>query len=68
MKEPKLFIANEKGEITDVVITVMQYEKLLNKLGDARAFRKLQEAKLANQRAVTLEEASKEDREKQERR
>jgi hypothetical protein len=65
MKEQKRFLAKEKGEITDVVIGVKQCEKLLAKLGDARAVRKLQEAKLANQCAVSLEEASKRDREKQ---
>lgn len=65
MKELKLFIANKKGEITHVVINVKQYEKLLNKLGDARAFRKLQEAKLANQRTPSLEETGKRDRKKQ---
>lgn len=45
MKEPNLFLTNDVGEITGVLIPTAEYEKLLAKSGDARALRRLAKVK-----------------------
>jgi hypothetical protein len=57
MTEPTQFITNKEGEKIAVVISIEEYEKLLDELEDAEAIREFQEAKAADEPSVTLEEA-----------
>lgn len=57
MTEPTQFITNKEGEKIAVVISIEEYEKLLDELEDAEAIREFQEAKASDEPSVTLEEA-----------
>jgi PHD/YefM family antitoxin component YafN of YafNO toxin-antitoxin module len=57
MTEPTQFITNEKGERIAVVISMAEYEKLLEELEDRDAIRAYEEAKAAGEKSVPFDEA-----------
>ena len=57
MKEPTQFITNEKGERTAVIISIEEYEKLLDELEDAEAISEYHEAKASGETPVPGAEA-----------
>ncbi|HEY1423512.1 MAG TPA: type II toxin-antitoxin system prevent-host-death family antitoxin [Candidatus Acidoferrum sp.] len=57
MTEPTQFITNEKGERIAVVISIAEYEKLLEELEDRDAIRTYEEAKAAGEKSVPFDEA-----------
>jgi hypothetical protein len=57
MKQPTQFLTNEKGERIAAVISVEEYEKLLEDLEDTRA---IEEAKVSGE--APLEQALAENR------
>ena len=57
MIPPKQFITDEKGEKIAVVISIKEYEELLEELEDAEAIREYQEAKASGEVGVPWDEA-----------
>ena len=57
MTEPIHFVFNERGEKVAVVISIEEYEKLLETLGDVDDMRAYHEAKASGETGVSLEEA-----------
>jgi hypothetical protein len=57
MKEPTQFLTNEKGERIAVVISIEEYEKLLEELEDLEDIRACDERKAAGEIPIPLEEA-----------
>ena len=57
MIPPKQFLTDEKGEKIAVVISIKEYEELLEELEDAEAIREYQEAKASGQVGVPWDEA-----------
>jgi len=60
MKEPTQFLTNEKGEKIAVVISIEEYEKLLEELEDLedlQAVREYEQAKAAGEKPIPLEQA-----------
>ena len=57
MIPPKQFLTDEKGEKIAVVISIQEYEELLEELEDAEAIREYQEAKASGQVGVPWDEA-----------
>lgn len=57
MAEPTRFVFNERGEKIAAVISIEEYEKLLDTLGDLDDIREYQESKASGDTGVTLEEA-----------
>jgi hypothetical protein len=62
MKEPTQFLTNEKGERIAVVISVEEYEELIEKLEDAEDIRAIEEAKASGETPIPLEQALAENR------
>ena len=62
MKQPTQFLTNEKGERIAVVISVEEYEKLLEELEDLEDVRAIEEAKASGETAIPLEQALAENR------
>jgi hypothetical protein len=62
MKEPTQFLTNEKGEKIAVVISIEEYEELIEKLEDAEDLRAYDEAKTSNVVPIPLEQALAENR------
>jgi len=62
MKKPTQFLTNEKGERIAVVISVEEYEKLLEELEDLEDIRAIEEAKASGETAIPLEQALAENR------
>jgi PHD/YefM family antitoxin component YafN of YafNO toxin-antitoxin module len=57
MKEPTQFITNEKGERTAVIISIEDYEEIIERLEDLADIRAYDEAKVSGETAVPFEEA-----------
>jgi PHD/YefM family antitoxin component YafN of YafNO toxin-antitoxin module len=57
MKEPTQFLINEKGEKTAVVISIEEYEKILEELEDLEDIRAFDEAKTSGEVPIPLEQA-----------
>jgi PHD/YefM family antitoxin component YafN of YafNO toxin-antitoxin module len=58
MTAPKQFLTNEKGEKIAVVISIQEYEELLEELEDTEAIREYQEAKASGEVGVPFDEAN----------
>jgi hypothetical protein len=57
MKEPTQFLINEKGEKIAVVISIEEYEKILEELEELDDIRAFDEAKASGEVPVPLEQA-----------
>ena len=57
MTEPTKFLTNENGERIAVLISMEEYEKLLDDLEELWAIREYDEAKAAGETPVPFEEA-----------
>jgi len=57
MTEPKQFVVNEQGEKVAVVISIKEYEKLLEELEDLEAIREAEEARGSGETPVPFDEA-----------
>jgi hypothetical protein len=57
MKEPTQFLTNEKGERIAVVISVEEYEKLIEAVEDAEDVRAYDEAKASGEIPIPFEQA-----------
>ena len=62
MKEPTQFLTNEKGEKIAVIISIEEYEKLLEELEDLDDIRACEEARASGERPIPLEQALEENR------
>jgi hypothetical protein len=62
MKQPTQFLTNEKGEKIAVVISIAEYEKLLDELEELEDIRAYDEAKASGEEAIPLEQALAENR------
>ena len=51
------FVVNERGERVAVVLSIEEYEKILEELEDREAIREYEEAKASGETHVPLEEA-----------
>ena len=56
MTEPTKFLTNEKGERIAVVISVEEYQKILDELEELADIRAYDEAKASGEKPVPLEE------------
>jgi len=57
MTQPTQFLTNEKGEKIAVVISIEEYEKLLDELEELQAIRDFEEAKASGETPVPFDEA-----------
>jgi len=57
MAKERQFVVNERGERIAVVISIEEYEKILEALEDREAIREFQEAKAAGEKPVPFDEA-----------
>ncbi len=57
MTAPKQFLTNEKGEKIAVVISIKEYEEMLEELEDAEALHEYQEAKNSGEVGVPFDES-----------
>ena len=62
MKEPTQFLTNEKGERIAVVISIAEYEELLEDLEDLQAVREYDEAKASGEVPIPFGQAMAEIR------
>ncbi|MFI5092125.1 MAG: type II toxin-antitoxin system prevent-host-death family antitoxin [Candidatus Acidiferrum sp.] len=62
MKQPTQFLTNEKGERIAVVISVEEYEKLVEEHEDLEDIRTIEEAKASGETPIPLEQALAENR------
>jgi hypothetical protein len=62
MIEPTRFLTNEKGEKIAVVISIEEYEKILDELEELWAIREYDEAKASGETPIPLEQALEENR------
>ncbi len=62
MIEPTQFLTNEKGEKIAVVISIGEYEKILDELEELWAIREYDEAKVSGETPIPLEQALEENR------
>jgi hypothetical protein len=62
MKEPTQFLTNEKGEKIAVVISLEEYEKLMEELEDLEDIRAAEEARASGETPIPLEQALEENR------
>lgn len=62
MKEPTQYLTNEKGEKIAVVISIEEYEKLLEELEDLEDIRACAEARASGETPIPLEQALEENR------
>jgi hypothetical protein len=62
MKEPTQFLTNEKGERIAVVISIEEYEALIEKLEDAQDIIAVEETKASGEIPIPLEQALAENR------
>jgi len=62
MKEPTQFLVNDKGEKVAVVISIEEYEKLLEELEDLEDIRACEEARASGETPIPLEQALEENR------
>lgn len=57
MKEPTQFLTNEKGERIAVVISIEEYERLLEELEDLEDIRAIDERKASGEIPIPLDQA-----------
>jgi|HubBroStandDraft_6_1064221.scaffolds.fasta_scaffold260873_2 PHD/YefM family antitoxin component YafN of YafNO toxin-antitoxin module len=57
MKEPTQFITNEKGERIAVIVSIEDYEEMIEALEDLADIRAIDEAKASNETPIPLEQA-----------
>jgi PHD/YefM family antitoxin component YafN of YafNO toxin-antitoxin module len=57
MKEPTQFLTNEKGERVAVVLSIADYEEMIEALEDLADIRAIDEAKASNETPIPLEQA-----------
>jgi hypothetical protein len=57
MTSPKQFLTDEKGEKIAVVISIQEYEELLEEIEDLQAVREYEEAKASGETPIPLEQA-----------
>jgi hypothetical protein len=57
MKEPTQFITNEKGERTAVIISIEDYEEIIERLEDLADIRAYDEARASGEVPIPLEQA-----------
>jgi PHD/YefM family antitoxin component YafN of YafNO toxin-antitoxin module len=57
MTPPTQFLTNEKGENIAVVISIQEYEELMEELEDLQAVREYDEAKASGETPVPIEQA-----------
>ena len=57
MTEPTQFLVNDKGEKIAVVLSVQEYEELLEEIEDLQAVREYDEAKASGETPIPLEQA-----------
>ena len=57
MTVPKQFLTDEKGEKIAVVLSIKEYEDMLEELEDAEALREFHEAKASGEVGVPFDEA-----------
>jgi hypothetical protein len=62
MTSPKQFITNEKGEKIAVVISIKEYEELLEEIEDLQAVREYDAARASGEVPIPLEQALEEIR------
>jgi hypothetical protein len=62
MKEPTQFLTNEKGEKIAVVISLEEYERLMEELDDLEDIRAAEEARASGETPIPLEQALEENR------
>ncbi|HLZ13533.1 MAG TPA: hypothetical protein VKP58_13180 [Candidatus Acidoferrum sp.] len=57
IKAPTQFLTNEKGEKIAVVLSIEEYEKILEELEDLEAVRAYDEAKASGETPIPLEQS-----------
>ena len=57
MGKDRQFVVNERGEKIAVVISIEEYEKILEELEDLEAIREYEEAKASGETPVPFDEA-----------
>ncbi len=57
MGKQRQFVVNERGEKVAVVISIEEYEKILEELEDLEAIREYEEAKASGETPVPFDEA-----------
>ena len=57
MAKERQFVMNERGEKIAAVISIEEYEKILEELEDREAIREYREAKTADERPIPFDEA-----------
>ncbi len=57
MSRERQFVVNERGEKVAVVISIEDYEKMLEELKDLEAIRDYEEAKASGETSVPFDEA-----------
>lgn len=57
MGKERQFVVNERGEKVAVVISIEEYEKILEELEDLEAIREYEEAKASGETPIPLEQA-----------
>jgi len=57
MGKGRQFVVNERGEKVAVVISIEEYEKILEELEDLEAIREYEEAKVSGETPVPFDEA-----------
>ena len=62
IKAPTQFLTNEKGEKIAVVLSIEEYEKILEELEDLEDIRACEEARTSGERPIPLEQALAENR------
>jgi hypothetical protein len=62
IKAPTQFLTNEKGEKIAVVLSIEEYEKILEELEDLEDIRACDEVKALGETPISLEQALEENR------
>jgi PHD/YefM family antitoxin component YafN of YafNO toxin-antitoxin module len=57
MGKERQFVVNERGEKVAVVISIEEYEELLEEIEDLQAVREYEEAKASGETPIPLEQA-----------
>ncbi len=57
MGKERQFVVNERGEKVAIVISIEEYEKILEELEDLEAIREYEEAKASGETPVPFDEA-----------
>jgi PHD/YefM family antitoxin component YafN of YafNO toxin-antitoxin module len=62
MGKERQFVVNERGEKVAVVISIEEYEKIIEELEDLEDIRAIEEAKASGEVPIPLEQALEENR------